>query len=158
MIPSGVFKMHEQLENTVMTSNNIGLVRTEDDAIMLTLHTRSFSNEELEKWSNSFAFILTLEGFDTENIMNAPSWQENPDSPFLKLVDQTFQDVLHFSPRKVAMHFVLEAGYYVQKYPGIQIACIGPRIVEPHSTQERVEMSTVENIWQVVTELLERLA
>lgn len=158
MIPSGVFKMHEQLENTVMTSNNIGLVRTEDDAIMLTLHTRSFSNEELERWSNSFAFILTLEGFDTENIMNAPSWQENPDSPFLKLVDQTFQDVLHFSPRKVAMHFVLEAGYYVQKYPGIQIACIGPRIVEPHSTQERVEMSTVENIWQVVTELLERLA
>ena len=158
MIPSGVFKMHEQLENTVMTSNNIGLVRTEDDAIMLTLHTRSFSNEELEKWSNSFAFILTLEGFDTENIMNAPSWQENPDSPFLKLVDQTFQDVLHFSPRKVAMHFVLEAGYYVQKYPGIQIACIGPRIVEPHSTQERVEMNTIENIWQVVTELLERLA
>ena len=56
------------------------------------------------------------------------------------------------------MHFVLEAGYYVQKYPGIQIACIGPRIVEPHSTKERVEMSTVENIWQVVTELIERLA
>ena len=158
MLPSGVYKMHEQLENTVMTSNNIGLVRTEDDAIMLTLHTRSFSNEELERWSNSFTLILKLEGFETENIMNAPSWQENPDSPFLKLVDQTFQDTLHFSPRKVAMHFVLEAGYYVQKYPGIQIACIGPRIVEPHSTQERVEMSTIENIWQVVVELLERLA
>lgn len=158
LIPCGVLKMHEQLENTVMTSNNIGLVRTEDDALMLTLHTRSFSNEELEEWSKAFAIILVSEGFEIERIMNAPSWQENPDSPFLKLVDQTFQDTLHFSPRKVAMHFVLEAGYYVQKYPGIQIACIGPRIVEPHSTQERVEMSTIENIWQVVTELLERLA
>jgi dipeptidase D len=158
LIPCGVLKMHEQLENTVMTSNNIGLVRTEDDALMLTLHTRSFSNEELEEWSKAFAIILESEGFEIERIMNAPSWQENPDSPFLKLVDQTFQDTLHFSPRKVAMHFVLEAGYYVQKYPGIQIACIGPRIVEPHSTQERVEMSTIENIWQVVVELLERVA
>ena len=90
--------------------------------------------------------------------MSAPAWQENPDSDFLQLVEKTFQDKLQFSPRKVAMHFVLEAGYYVQKYPGIQIACIGPRIVEPHSTKERVEMSTGENIWQVVTELIERLA
>lgn len=62
------------------------------------------------------------------------------------------------SPRKVAMHFVLEAGYYVQKFPGIEIACIGPRIIEPHSTKERVELSTVDNIYKVLIELLKRLA
>ena len=56
------------------------------------------------------------------------------------------------------MHFVLEAGYYVQKFPGIQIASIGPRIIEPHSPSERVELSTVEHIWQVTVELLKRLA
>jgi dipeptidase D len=56
------------------------------------------------------------------------------------------------------MHFVLEAGFFVQHYPGIQIASIGPRIVEPHSTSERVELSTVEDIWRVLVELLKRLA
>ena len=90
--------------------------------------------------------------------MNAPAWQEKQDSPFMQLVDDTFQDELGFRPRKVAMHFVLEAGYYVEKYPGIQIASIGPRILEPHSPSERVELSTVEDIWKVTLGLLARLA
>lgn len=157
-IPAGVIRMHPELLGTVMTSNNIGVVRTEENLLVLTLHTRSFDYEEMTALGQKFSQILESQDAMTEVIMSAPAWQENPDSDYLKLVDETFQQKLDFSPRKVAMHFVLEAGYYVQKYPGIQIACIGPRIVEPHSTKERVEMSTVENIWQVVVELLERLA
>jgi dipeptidase D len=30
--------------------------------------------------------------------------------------------------------------------------------VEPHSTSERVELSTIDDIWQVLLELLQRLA
>jgi len=56
------------------------------------------------------------------------------------------------------MHFVLEAGFFVAKYPGIQMASIGPRIVEPHSTSERLELKTVDDIWKVLLELLCRLA
>jgi dipeptidase D len=56
------------------------------------------------------------------------------------------------------MHFVLEAGYFVQKYPGIEIASIGPRIVEPHSVNERVEISTINDIWRVLVVLLYDLA
>jgi dipeptidase D len=56
------------------------------------------------------------------------------------------------------MHFVLEAGFFVQHYPGIQMASIGPRIVEPHSTSERIELSTIEDIWKVLLEMLRRLA
>ena len=58
----------------------------------------------------------------------------------------------------VAMHFVLEAGFFVEKYPGIQMASIGPRIVEPHSASERVELQTIDDIWQVLIELLRRLS
>ena len=38
------------------------------------------------------------------------------------------------------------------------MASIGPRIVEPHSTSERLELKTVDDIWQVLVELLRRLA
>ena len=74
------------------------------------------------------------------------------------MVSDTFNDVLGWHPHKVAMHFVLEAGFFVQKYPGIEMASIGPRIVEPHSTNERVELSTIDDIWKVFLELLRRLA
>ena len=90
--------------------------------------------------------------------MSAPAWQEVQQSPVLQLVSNTFQDVLGWQPRMVAMHFVLEAGFFVQHYPGIQIASIGPRIVEPHSTSERVELRTIYDIWEVLLELLRRLS
>ncbi len=90
--------------------------------------------------------------------MSAPAWQENQQSDFLRLTSDTFADVLGWRPRMVAMHFVLEAGFFVQKFPGIEISSIGPRILEPHSASERVELSTVDDIWQVLIELLKRMA
>lgn len=157
-LPFGPLRMHDELPGTVMTSNNIGVVRTNDDTITVSCHTRSFSDAEMVDVAESITNHFMSFGAEVEVIMNTPGWQENQQSDYLKLVDSTFLDVLEFSPRKVAMHFVLEAGYYVQKFPGIEIACIGPRIIEPHSTKERVELSTVDNIYKVLVELLKRLA
>ncbi len=157
-LPYGPLRMHDEMPGTVMTSNNVGVVRTTEDTITVSCHTRSFSDEEMVDVAESISNHFMAFGAEVEVIMNTPGWQENPHSDYLKLVDQTFLDVLGFSPRKVAMHFVLEAGYYVQKFPGIEIACIGPRIIEPHSTKERVELSTVDDIYKVLVELLKRLA
>lgn len=156
-LPCGPLKMREDMPGTVMTSNNVGVIRTNEDVVTISCHTRSFSNEEMENLAESITEHFRRFGASVEIMMNTPGWQENQDSDFLALVDRTFNDVLSFHPRKVAMHFVLEAGYYVQKYPGIEIACIGPRIVEPHSAKERVEIETINNIWKVLVELLSRL-
>lgn len=157
-LPCGVIFMHDSLPDTPMTSNNIGRVYTNDGYLYVSCHTRSFDDNEMVEWAKVSTREFEGNGADVEVIMNTPGWQENQHSDYMKLVDDTFQDVLGFSPRKVAMHFVLEAGYYVQKFPGIEIACIGPRIIEPHSTKERVELSTVDNICKVLVELLKRLA
>lgn len=163
-LPCGPLRMRDDMPGTVMTSNNIGVVRTikgggaNSDAITISCHTRSFSDAEMEQVAHGITAQFTAAGASVEVMMNTPGWQENKDSQFLQVVGDTFYNILGFRPRPVAMHFVLEAGYYVQKYPGIEIACIGPRIIEPHSTKERVELSTVDDIWQVLVALLKRLS
>jgi dipeptidase D len=112
----------------------------------------------MEKLSREIADMFAACGAKSELLMSAPAWQEDQQSAFLQLTSDTFQDVLGWRPRMVAMHFVLEAGFFVERYPGIQMASIGPRIVEPHSTSERIELSTIEDIWRVLIELLKRLA
>jgi dipeptidase D len=112
----------------------------------------------MDELSRDIANVFVAAGAHSEVVMSAPAWQEDQQSPFLQMVSNAFNDVLGWRPRMVAMHFVLEAGYFVQHYPGIQIASIGPRIVEPHSTSERVELSTIDDIWQVLIELLKRLS
>ena len=157
-IPQGVVKMSEVMKDTVETSNNVGRILTEEDHILVSTHTRSFIDSDMETLSKEIADVFAESGATSELVMSAPAWQENQQSDFLRLTSDTFNDVLGWRPRMVAMHFVLEAGFFVQHYPGIEIASIGPRIVEPHSTSERVELSTIEDIWQVLIALLSRLA
>jgi len=157
-IQQGVVKMSDIMKDTVETSNNVGRVVTEDDCIFVSTHTRSFIDAEMEQLSRQIADVFKNAGATSEIVMSAPAWQEDQHSAFLQLTSDTFMDVLGWRPRMVAMHFVLEAGFFVQKYPGIQIASIGPRIVEPHSTSERLQLSTVDDIWNVLLELLQRLA
>ena len=152
MVPSGVVDPEGcGSDVTPMTSNNIGLVEMKDGVISVSTHTRSFSDVDMtalgERIKNAF-------GADTTLVMSAPAWRERKDSRYIAAVSDTFREVLGFEPTRVEMHFVLEAGYYVRKYPGIEIACIGPRIVCPHSTKERVDIATVENIWKVVLKIL----
>lgn len=156
-LPCGVIEMHDQLPDTPMTSNNIGRVFIKDGNLTVSCHTRSFSDDDMVEMAESINRHCKSFGADVEILMNTPGWQENQHSDYMKLVDDTFNEILGFYPRKVAMHFVLEAGYYVQKYPGIEIACIGPRIIEPHSTHERLEIETADNIWKVLIELLKKL-
>ena len=168
-IPQGVVKMSESMKGTVETSNNVGRIETQrqrvgdgtsgmDDCIFVSTHTRSFIDSDMEELSKDIANVFAACGAKSEMVMSAPAWQEDQQSDFLRLTSDTFQDVLGWRPRMVAMHFVLEAGFFVQHYPGIQMASIGPRIVEPHSTSERIELSTIEDIWKVLNELLKRMA
>ena len=157
-IPQGVVKMSEAMKDTVETSNNIGRIQTQDDCIFVSTHTRSFIDSDMEALSRQIADVFAACGAQSEMVMSAPAWQEDQQSAFLQLTSDTFLDVLGWRPRMVAMHFVLEAGFFVEHYPGIQMASIGPRIVEPHSTSERVELSTIEDIWRVLIELLKRLS
>ena len=156
--PQGVVKMSEVMKDTVETSNNVGRISTEDDNLFVSTHTRSFVDADMTALANDIAATFAKFGATSKLIMSAPAWAENQQSDFLRMTSDVFNDVLGWRPRMVAMHFVLEAGFFVQKYPGIEIASIGPRIVEPHSTSERVELSTIEDIWRVLIEMLSRLA
>ena len=157
-IPQGVVKMSPTMADTVETSNNVGRIFIDGDQLVVSTHTRSFIYDDMVALGKEIAGVFAEQGGASQLVMAAPAWQENQDSDFLSLTSDTFDEVLGWRPRKVAMHFVLEAGYFVRKFPGIEIACIGPRIVEPHSTAERVELKTVDDIWKVFVTLLERMA
>lgn len=156
-IPQGVVAMSETMAETVHTSNNVGRVMATDEAFVVTTHTRSFSDSDMASLAADIKDVFAEQGGSSTTIMEAPAWQENQQSEYLQQVGDVFEKVLGWRPRPVAMHFVLEAGYFVRKYPGIEIACIGPRILEPHSANERVQLSTIDDIWQVLVELLRQL-
>ena len=158
-VPVGVLQMSPD-GITPLTSNNIGTVsmepRNRPTSLHATFHTRSFADSEMRRIAGEIEKIYHLSGASVNKIMESPAWSETDDT-LLRLTQQTFLDVLGFEPRPVSMHFVLEAGYLVNIFPDLHIVSIGPRILEPHSINERVDLNTCEDIWRVTTELLKRL-
>lgn len=158
-IPAGVTEWEgEEGKSRVVTSNNIGVVKMHHNiahpSFEISTHTRSFDNEKMHSLSGNIARIFTLVGASVETVLDAKPWQEDITHPFIQQTINTFQDVLNFKPRPVEMHFVLEAAYLVEKFPGMHIASIGPRIIGAHSTKECVSLTTADNIWKVVTNII----
>ena len=163
-VPVGVLQMSPD-DITPLTSNNIGLVnitgtgRTLNSPLStlnLSFHTRSFIDSEMQRIASEIEKIYHLSGATVTKVMESPAWTES-DTTLLQLTNSVFHDVLGFEPRAVSMHFVLEAGYLVNIFPGLHIVSIGPRILEPHSIHERVDLNTCDDIWRVTLELLKRL-
>ncbi len=158
-VPVGVLQMSPD-DITPLTSNNIGLVYTTGTGtgrtLNLTFHTRSFVDSEMQRIASEIEKIYHLSGATVTKVMESPAWTES-NTTLLQLTNSVFRDVLGFEPRAVSMHFVLEAGYLVNIFPGLHIVSIGPRILEPHSIHERVDLNTCDDIWRVTLELLKRL-
>ena len=85
--------------------------------------------------------------------------QTEEDCIFISTHTRSFIDTdMKELSRKIADVFAENGAKSEMVMSAPQIASIGPRIVEPHSTSERVELKTIEDIWQVLIELLKRLA
>ena len=154
-IPVGPIKLRE--DGNVETSNNIGIIDTEkNEECLISSHTRSFSTQAMDELADNISKIFTLTGATVDSIMHVSPWEEDLHHPWLSSVEDVFQDVLGFKPTPVSMHFALEAGYLVEKFPGIHIASIGPRIMYPHSPNEKVSLTTADNIMKVVREIVVR--
>ena len=154
-IPVGPITLRE--DGNVETSNNIGIIDTEkNEACLISSHTRSFSTQAMDELADNISKIFTLTGATVDTIMHVSPWEEDLHHPWLSSVEDVFQDVLGFKPTPVSMHFALEAGYLVEKFPGIHIASIGPRIMYPHSPNEKVSLTTADNIMKVVREIVVR--
>jgi dipeptidase D len=55
------------------------------------------------------------------------------------------------------MHAGLECGVIGEKYPGMQMVSFGPQIENPHSPNERVQISSVETFWKYLKAVLESI-
>ena len=58
-------------------------------------------------------------------------------------------------PRRAATHAGLECGVIGDKYEGMDMISFGPTIVNAHSPDEAVNISSVQDFWKLLLGLLE---
>jgi dipeptidase D len=155
-VPHGVYRMSPDIKELVETSTNLSKIRTEGE-FYAQLASRSSSKTQLEALRDHIEAIATMAGADAVRNEAYPGWLPNLDSRTLAVLKECAVEVWGKEAHIKAIHAGLETGIIGEKYPGMDMASIGPQIENPHSPDERVKVDTVEGFYKMVTLALKKL-
>jgi dipeptidase D len=156
-VHQGVVSWSPDIEDLVQTSNNLGIVRTEEDAVVIPISSRSSDVEDLERDREILRRLGESHGAQVEQRPGYPGWKSDSSSPFLELVSQVYEVVLGERPRVTGIHGGLECGFLSRLDPELQIVSLGPDIENPHSPQELVHVESVGRLYEVVKGIASRM-
>ncbi len=156
-LPHGVLAMNFDIPELVETSTNLAIIATQENAIQIDMSTRSSINSSLEAGRSMIKSIATLAGATVNQNTPYPGWKPNLDSKILKLTKGIYTDILGKEPEIKAIHAGLECGIIGEKFSGMDMISIGPELKYPHSPEEKVDIGTVKQFYDLVLKIMEKL-
>ena len=156
-VPHGVVAMSPDVPGLVQNSTNLAIISLNGDAAEIVTSQRSAIEASKHAVARMVATVLRMGDFDVEFAGSYPGWKPEPTSEIVRKL-QAVHEQLFGSPAKlIAMHAGLECGVIGEKYPGMQMVSFGPTIVDPHSPNERVQISTAQSFWMYLKAVLEKI-
>ena len=138
------------------TSLNLGVIRTEGDAVRIELMVRSGVNSQADYLSDRLVCITKGFGGKPEVRSSYPAWEYRDDSPLRDLSVSTYRKLYGKEPKVEVIHAGLECGILAGKLEGLDCLSAGPDLENVHTVRERMKISSVENVWTFVLALLYR--
>ncbi len=134
------------------TSINLAIVSFENGLANIECTSRAMSDEGLEEINTKNLKLFEEYHFETSIEYKYPAWKPEINS-FTSVVNDAMTKLFKTSKYE-AIHAGLECGVLLERYPNIKFASIGPTIVSPHSTHEKVKLDSVGKIFEVVEEVM----
>jgi len=156
-LPHGVLAMSPDVDGLVQTSTNLATVSTRGDVVEIVTSQRSAIESSMLSAARMVATVCGLAGFEVEHGGKYPGWKPEPNSDIVRKLQEVHKKLFGEPAKLIAMHAGLECGVIGEKYPGMQMVSFGPTIVDPHSPNERVQISSVESFWNYLRLVLESL-
>ena len=151
--------MHQKIPKLVHTSTNLASVRMEDNLIEIVTSQRSLSELSLKNLYEKIESLFSMATLDFKIIHKGeyPGWEPNFNSNLLKIAEETYANLFNQKPIIEIVHAGLECGILKKKFPKMEMISFGPTIIGPHSPDERLNINSVEKIWEFLVALLKNL-
>jgi dipeptidase D len=153
----GVLAMSPDIAGLVQTSTNVATISVSGEQAEIVTSQRSAIESSKNAAARMVATVCRMGGFEVEHNTGYPGWKPEPTSDIVRISREVHKEVLGKDPELVAMHAGLECGVIGEKHNGMQMISFGPQIENPHSPNERVQISSVESFWRFLKVLLERI-
>ncbi|MBQ6359644.1 MAG: beta-Ala-His dipeptidase [Lachnospiraceae bacterium] len=156
-MPNGLMKMSDEMLDLPETSLNLGKGWLTEDAGKLVYLLRSSVDAEKERLKTEVENIVKDYGGTAEFSSDYPGWPIQLDSPLQNLAGMVWKWETDETLEITATHGGLECGVFAAAYPDMDIISIGPTMLDIHTSGERLSLSSVELVWNFLTQMMEQL-
>lgn len=152
--PQGVVDMSAEIEGLVETSMNLGVLRTSENEIYFKYSFRSNKKTAIDFLQEKMAAIFSNIPCEIEISGGYPSWEYKADSELRELYCKCYEAHYGRLPKVEAIHAGLECGVFDSKIENLDCISIGPNMFDVHTFNEKLSISSTENIFKVLLSLL----
>lgn len=154
VLPNGVIRNSDVVENVVETSLSIGILKVKEDHLRAIILSRSLIEGGKADVRSKIRSLAKLVGAKVEFSGNYPGWEPNPNSKITPLTKAIYDKLLGYESEIKVIHAGLECGLINKIYPNMDFVSIGPTILNAHSPDEKVHIPAVANYWNLLTQIL----
>ena len=155
-VPNGVQIMSSDIPGLVQTSLNLGILNMKEDVTM-TFSVRSSVNTEKEDLLKKLRELVEFYDGSYTQMGDYPAWEYKADSVLRDTMVSVYEKMFSKKPEVVSIHAGLECGLLGEKLPGLDAVSMGPQMYDIHTSRERLEIRSVERMWNYILELLKAL-
>ena len=166
--PHGMIAMSHDIPGLVETSTNLASIKMYEDTSLpcgesrrgvVEINTSQRSSKESSKhhlkWVVEQALSMACD--EVTHGDGYPGWTPNPSSPLLDITKKAYIDLFKSEPKVLAIHAGLECGLFLEKYPYLDMASIGPQMYGVHSPQERLSIPSTDRCYAWLCQILKSL-
>lgn len=152
-LPDGLISTFENTTNVAETSLNLGVIKTKKDIFYIEYLVRSNIDMKREKLNREVFDITNKYQFKKIVDDSYPAW-EYKKTKLEELAFRQFKELFGIEPTIEVTHAGLECGILLEKLQNAETIAIGPTICGAHTTSEKLKISTVQNIEDLVHKLI----
>ncbi len=163
LMPDGIVSMDMNIttQRLVESSNNFAMIRMEEGEIVLHCQTRSSVSSKKDAICRQIAVLGSMVGGRVEYFGDYPAWEYNPDSRLQTVFCRAYEELFHKTAKVEGIHAGLECGLFAEKFKKLghdmDFIAFGPNVTGAHSTKETLSLSSAENTWKLLLDVLRRM-
>lgn len=150
LIPNGIDSMSLEIDGLVETSNNIGVIVDNQNTINIMCALRSSVASRKFDLLNRIQLLAKNIGCKCVANSDYPAWEYNPNSKVRDVYAETYKEIFGVEPKIDAIHAGLECGILSEKMEGVDIIAFGPDIIDAHTPDEKVSISSLEKCYKLL--------
>lgn len=149
--PDGVIA---RADTGVVTSLNLGILRTEDLAMTFLFSLRGNFSQSLRLLQDRILTLAHLFSCQTTVSGTYPPWPRRKDSALVDRYCALCKEKTGQPAKVLSIHAGLECGLFADALPGLDCLSIGPQLYDVHTPREALSLSSLKTFYDLLLAFL----